>query len=55
MLRGGGLGRIERLAPPEPLGRPAAPGQANAVDPESETFDMAALLPLLVLAGAASA
>ena len=55
MLRGGGLGRIERLAPPEPVGRPPAPGPADAVNPDGETVDLPNLLALLVLAGAASA
>ena len=55
MLRGGGLGRIERLAPPEPDGRPAAPGPIDVVNPDGETVDLPGLLVALVLAGAASA
>ena len=54
-LRAGGMGRIERLASPDPVGRPAAPGPIDAVDPDGETLDLPQLLALLLLAGAASA
>lgn len=55
VLRGGGLGRIARLAPAEPAGRPASPGPIDAVNPDGETVNLPVLLALLVLAGAASA
>jgi hypothetical protein len=54
-LRAGGLGRIDLLAPPEPPGRPASPGPADVVNPDSETVDLPTLLATLALAGAASA
>ncbi|MBO3752418.1 hypothetical protein J5X84_40715 [Streptosporangiaceae bacterium NEAU-GS5] len=55
MLRSGGLGKIERLTPAEPMGRPAAPGAADVVNPDGETLDLAQLLVILALAGSASA
>ncbi|WP_406356310.1 hypothetical protein [Streptomyces sp. NBC_00658] len=55
VLRGGGLGRISRLAPPDPPGRPTAAGPADVVDPDSETVDLPRLLAALALAGSASA
>jgi hypothetical protein len=55
LLRAGGMGRIERLASPDPVGRPAAPGPIDAVDPDGETVNLPQLLALLLLAGAASA
>jgi hypothetical protein len=55
MLRAGGLGRIARLAPPEPLDDTASPGPIDAVNPDGETVDLPVLLALLALAGSASA
>lgn len=54
-LRSGGLGRISRLLPEDPLGRPAAPGPPDVVNPDGETLDLPRLLAALLLAGAASA
>jgi hypothetical protein len=55
ILRAGGLGRIARLAPPEPVGRPAAPGPVDVVAPDGETVDLAQLLVHLLVAGGATA
>lgn len=55
MLRAGGLGRIARLAPPEPENRPVSPGPVDVVDPDGESVDLPRLLLELVLAGTASA
>jgi hypothetical protein len=56
MLRGGGLGRIARLAPAEPVGRPIVQNRpVDAVNPDGETVSLVELLPLLALAGAATA
>ncbi len=55
MLRGGGLGKITRLTPADPVGRPPttpAP-DIDVVNPDSETYDLAQTL--LVLAFAAGA
>jgi hypothetical protein len=43
-LRAGGLGRIARLTPGEPLGRPPSPGPIDVVSPDSETLNMLELL-----------
>lgn len=43
-LRAGGLGKIARLTPAEPIGRPPAPGPINVVSPDSETLNMLELL-----------
>ena len=55
VLRAGGLGRIRRLTPAEPVGRPPSPGALDAVDPDGETVDLPSLLALLALAGSAAA
>jgi hypothetical protein len=55
MLRAGGLGRIARLAPPDPLDHTASPGPIDAVNPDGETVDLPVLFALLALAGSASA
>lgn len=55
LLRAGGLGRIERLGPSDPPGRPSSPGPTDVVNPDGETVDFAQLLVTLALAGTASA
>ncbi len=56
MLRGGGQGRITRLAPADPVGRPAttpAP-DIDVVDPDSETYDLVQTLVTLAFASGAA-
>jgi len=55
VLRGGGLGRIDRLAPAEPVGPPASPRSIDAVNPDGETENLPVLRALLALASSASA
>ena len=54
-LRAGGLGRISRLAPAEPVGRPPAPGPLDVVSPDGETVNVVELLTHLLLVTAATA
>jgi|JI10StandDraft_1071094.scaffolds.fasta_scaffold01636_3 hypothetical protein len=56
MLRGGGQGRITRLAPADPVGRPPttpAP-DVDVVDPDSETYDLVQTLITLAFASGAA-
>ena len=56
MLRGGGQGRITRLTPADPVGRPPttpAP-DINVVDPDSETYDLVQTLITLAFASGAA-
>jgi len=55
MLRGGGQGRITRLTPADPVGRPPttpAP-DPDVVNPDSETYDLAQTLLTLAFASGA--
>ena len=55
VLRGGGQGRITRLTPADPVGRPAttpAP-DLDVVDPDSETYDLVQTLITLAFASGA--
>lgn len=56
MLRGGGQGRIARLTPADPVGRPPttpAP-DPDVVNPDSETYDLAQTLLTLAFASGAA-
>lgn len=56
MLRGGGQGRITRLSPAEPVGRPPTSPEPDmdVVNPDSETYDLVqSLVTLAFAAGAA--
>lgn len=54
-LRAGGLGKIGRMSPGEPVGRPAAPGPMGVVSPDGEAVDAFELLTHLLLVNAATA
>jgi hypothetical protein len=56
MLRGGGLGRITRLTPADPVGRPPTTPtpDPDVVNPDSETYDLVRTLVTLAFAGGAA-
>lgn len=56
VLRGGGLGKISRLAPADPIGRPATTPtpDIDVVNPDSETYDLAQTLLMLLFADGAA-
>jgi hypothetical protein len=56
MLRGGGLGKVTALTPPDPVGRPATSPlpDANVANPDGETYDLAQTLVALAFASGAA-
>lgn len=56
MLRGGGQGKITRLTPADPIGRPPTSPAPNidVVNPDSETYDLAQTLVTLAFASGAA-
>lgn len=55
-LRGSGNGRIARLTPANPDGRPptSPPADIDVVNPDSETYDLAQTLLMLAFASGAA-
>jgi hypothetical protein len=56
VLRGGGLGKIAALTPPDPIGRPPTtpPPAIDVVNPDGETYDLAQTLLALAFASGAA-
>jgi hypothetical protein len=56
VLRGGGLGKISRLTPADPVGRPPTTPvpDMDVVNPDSETYDLAQTLLMLAFAAGAA-